>query len=231
MKSDKGIKMKTTLRQMMQENAKNINVLIAEDDLVQQALYKRLFDGMFCSVVIKNNGAQAYEYFIDNKNKPVDLIITDNYMPQMNGMELVQKIRERSFDVRIVVMTSEEDFNLMRNYMLNGVDAILPKPYNEELTTKVLERILHHINEKKLLEYYVEQLELMAQENVVRKAEQIKKRTSQKAVETSQEPAETSIVEKYKIRESISDMENVDDNHLDSVATEKIDDFREKIWI
>ncbi|MFA6195501.1 MAG: response regulator [Sulfurimonas sp.] len=233
--------MKNTITQIIKENAKNINLLIAEDDLVMQALYRRLFDGIFSSFTITNNGAEAYEYFCNKKNKPVDLIITDNYMPIMNGMELVQKIRDRDFNVRIIVMTSEEDLNLMKAYMLNGVDAILPKPYNEELTMKVLQRILHYINEKKLLEYYIEQLEAMAKENVARKSEELKNRTQQERIpklqksevsditSTKSTQENKTLVQKYMIRDSIKDMENVDVEHLDIRGKERIDNFREKI--
>jgi YesN/AraC family two-component response regulator len=229
--------MEKNIAEMIKENASNINILIAEDDVVMQALYRRLFEGIFCNFVIKNNGAEAYEYFCDKKNKTVDLILTDNYMPVMGGMELVKKIREIDFNVRILVMTSEEDLNLMREYMLSGIDAILPKPYDEELTMKVLQRTLHFINEKKLLEHYVEQLELMARSNVARKSEELKKRNPEEArvpkltkSETSNAAEEsTTLIQRYMIRESVSDMENVDVNDLDTMGIEKIDDFREKI--
>lgn len=232
--------MEKNIAQMIKEDAKGINILIAEDDLTMQALYRRLFAGLFCNFVIKNNGAEAYEYFCDKKNKPVDLILTDNNMPIMGGMELVQKIREIDFNVRIVVITSEEDLNLMRDYILNGVDAILPKPYNEKLTMKVLQRILHYINEKKLLEHYVEQLELMARENVARKSEQLKKRIpgeervpklKKAEVTNAEQPSkqDTTLVQKYMIRESVSNMENADVDDFDIIGRDKMDDFREKI--
>jgi len=224
--------MEKNITQMIKEDAKNINILIAEDDLTMQALYRRLFDGLFCNFVMKNNGAEAYEYFCDKKNKSIDLILTDNYMPIMNGMEFVQKIREIDFNVRIIVMTSEEDLNTMRAYMLSGVDAILPKPYNEELTMKVLQRTLHHINEKKLLEHYVEQLELMARENVARKSEAFKKRdaTEERVPKLKKnQTQEQTPVQKYMIRESVNDMENVHVSDLDMIGKDKIYDFREKI--
>ncbi|MBU1658032.1 response regulator [bacterium] len=222
--------METSILQMIKEDAKNVHVLIAEDDLMMQGLYRRLFHGIFHTFTMKSNGAEAYDYFCNQKKKPVDLIISDNYMPQMNGMELVQKIREKDFNVRIIVMTSEEDLNLMRTYMLNGVDAILPKPYNEDLTMKVLQRTLHYINEKKLLEHYVEQLESMARENVARKSEELKNRTTQERTPRLNKIEENeTLVQKYKIRNSINDMENVDVEDLDVRGKEKIDNFREKI--
>lgn len=230
--------MEKTMMQMIKEDGSNIHVLIAEDDLVMQAFYRRLFDGIFETFTIKNNGAEAYEYLIDPKTKPVDLIITDNYMPVMNGMEFVQKVRERDFGVRIIVMTSEADYNLMHNYMLSGVDAILPKPYNEELTMKVLHRTLHYINEKKLLEHYVEQLEWMARENIVRKSAELKERgeatvrtpkLTKAAPQSVEEKPVQTLEEKYMIRNSVNDMEHIDVETLDIIGKERIEIFQEQI--
>jgi len=231
--------MKKTILQMIKEDAKNVHVLIAEDDMVMQTLYHRLFDGLFNQFVIANNGVEAYEYFVSQADNPVDLIITDNYMPEMEGMELVQKIREKDFNVRILVMTSETDFNTMKSYMLNGVDAILPKPYDEELTMQVMQRTLHYINEKKLLESYIEQLEAMAKESVARKSAELKQRATQEHVpklkKNIQESSASTIeqnpvlVDKYQIRNSVQDMENVDVDDLDTIGREKIDTFKENI--
>ncbi len=230
--------MEQSMIQMIKEDGRNIHVLIAEDDLVMQAFYRRIFDGMFETFTIKSNGAEAYAYFCDPKTKPVDLIITDNYMPVMDGMEFVQKVRERDFGVRIIVMTSEADYNLMHNYMLNGVDAILPKPYDQELTMKVLHRTLHYINEKKLLEHYVEQLEWMARENIVRKSAELKQRgdvsirtpkLGKSEPQKAQEKKVPTLEEKYMIRDSVNDMEQIDVETLDIMGKERIEIFQERI--
>lgn len=223
--------MKKTILQMIKEDAKNIHLLIAEDDAVMQSLYRRIFGELFAKFEIKSNGIEAFEYFSSQSDRPVDLIITDNYMPQMNGMEFVQKIRQKDFNVRILVMTSENDFNTMKSYMLNGVDAILPKPYDEELTLKVLQRTLHYINEKKLLESYIEQLESMAKENVALKGDKLRQQPAKERVPklTKALTKEEGLVDKYRIRESVHNMENVDVDDLDTIGKERIDEFRENI--
>ncbi len=233
--------MESNILQMIKEDAKNVNILIAEDDLVMQGLYKRLFKDMFANFTMVNDGAQAYEYFCDEKNPSIDLIITDNYMPNMGGIELVEKIREINFNVRIIVMTSEHDLTAIKKYTLSGVDAILPKPYDEELTMRVLQRTLHYIGENKFLEHYIGQLELMAKENVVRKGEELKNRTLEersvkmKKAESVQKISSESpidkntLIQKYNIRQSIKAMEDVNVEDFDIRGKERMDDFREKL--
>ena len=225
--------MNNSVVQMIKEDAQHVHILVVDDDLVMQSLYRRLFNGIFATFAVKSNGVEAYQYFLSQNDKPIDLIITDHYMPEMDGMELVQKVREKDFNVRIIVMTSEEDLNLMKSYMINGVDAILPKPYDEALTMKVLQRTLHYINEKKLLEQYVEQLELMAKENVERKSAQLQQRTTQerkpKLIKTPVINEDENLEQKYMIRGSVKDMENVDVDELDLIGKERIDAFRDTI--
>lgn len=222
--------MDRAIGQIIKEDAKNVHLLIVEDDFVMQELYHRIFDGLFEKFVIKDNGVDAYEYYKKQSYSPVDLIITDTHMPQMDGIELVEKIRKKDFDVHIIVMTIEKDFNIMKSYVLNGVDAILPKPYDEKITMKVMQRTLHKISEKKLLELYIDQLELMAKESVALKSAALKKRIGQERVpKLKKNFQEKGLKDKYKIRESIHHMEDVDVEELDTFGREKIDTFRENI--
>jgi response regulator of citrate/malate metabolism len=222
---------------LIKENSKNINVLIAEDDLVMQALYKRIFEGMFGSLIIKNDGLEAHDYIMNNTGKTVDLLIVDNYMPNMDGIELVTKVRAKDYGMRIIVMTQETDYNHLSDYMLCGVDAILPKPYNEDILMTVLNRTLYYLNEKKLLEHYVQQLEWMVQENLARKSEELRQRgdtprTPKIKKETAtalEDKSEPSLIDKYKIRNSTNEMEMVDVDTLDIFGKERIELFHEQI--
>lgn len=57
-----------------------------------------------------------------------DLVITDHHMPNMNGLEFVQGLRELHFPGRIIVFSSELNPNVATQYRLLGVDRILAKP-------------------------------------------------------------------------------------------------------
>jgi CheY-like chemotaxis protein len=57
-----------------------------------------------------------------------DLVITDHHMPNVNGLELVKCLRERSFPGKIMVFSSELSESVAREYREKGVDQILYKP-------------------------------------------------------------------------------------------------------
>lgn len=78
-------------------------VLIAEDDLISARLLKVIIEGMGHIPLMVRSGRVALEILEDNS---IDILITDMLMPQMDGTDLVRRIRERSNVAQLpVVMT------------------------------------------------------------------------------------------------------------------------------
>ena len=61
---------------------------------------------------------------------PYDVIITDNNMPHLTGVELVRKLRERGFQGKIMVLSAYLTPELRAAYTGMNVDVILDKPFN-----------------------------------------------------------------------------------------------------
>jgi CheY-like chemotaxis protein len=57
-----------------------------------------------------------------------DLVITDHHMPNMNGLELVERLREQNYPGKIMVFSSELSEAVARDYRSHRVDQILYKP-------------------------------------------------------------------------------------------------------
>jgi CheY-like chemotaxis protein len=80
-------------------------VLIVDDeenvtDLLQHSL-TRLESGL--EVWVANSGTQALDLLNDGQ---LDLLITDYQMPRMNGLELIEAVRQRYPQVKIILMTA-----------------------------------------------------------------------------------------------------------------------------
>ena len=115
-----------------------INILLVDDDLKNSMLLKRFLEVEGFNVIYANNGAIGWELY--NTSNP-DLILLDINMPEMNGFELAQKIREVNQKVLIFFLTDRtEKDDRLKGFSLKGNDYI-PKPfYPEELIAKILER-------------------------------------------------------------------------------------------
>ncbi len=73
-----------------------------------------------------------------------DLVITDVHMPGMDGIALMQRLRERLGHVGVVVMTAYSTVEKAVEAMRLGADDYLTKPLNIEELLVVVERILEH---------------------------------------------------------------------------------------
>ena len=70
-----------------------------------------------------------------------DLVITDHHMPNMNGLELVTRLREQEFAGKIMVFSSELSSAVAADYTWLKVDHILYKP----VYPSVLRQLLHQM--------------------------------------------------------------------------------------
>ena len=89
-------------------------VLIAEDEiLVRLGLANSINWEKLDMILVAqaSNGVQAFELF--QKERP-DIVITDIRMPLMDGMTLIQKIREIDSRCKIVIITCVEEFSYAR---------------------------------------------------------------------------------------------------------------------
>lgn len=73
------------------------------------------------------DGVEAFEK-ITQATTPFDLVITDHHMPRMNGLQLVQRLREHGFVGRILVFSSELNPAVTSEYLRFGVHRVLFKP-------------------------------------------------------------------------------------------------------
>ena len=104
----------------------NKNILIAEDDADIVELLSLYLTGEGYTVFSAENGLQALERIASTK---IDLAILDIMMPEMNGYDVLKRIREsHNFPV---IMLSAKELDTDRILGLNlGADAYLTKPFN-----------------------------------------------------------------------------------------------------
>ena len=118
-------------------------VLIAEDDRASQDLYKRILpNGNIFIVGIANNGEEAINLYRFLGGEP-DIIVMDNQMPIMNGMEATLAIRqaEETTDVRtpIIAMTAHTIEGFRDQCIENDMDGYISKPIRPDELFKTLE--------------------------------------------------------------------------------------------
>lgn len=84
---------------------------------------------------------EAYTY-IREQYKQIDLVITDIRMPQMSGLELIQKIHRLRPDLLCAVLTGFSDFQYAKTAIDIGVVSYLLKPVETAELRKLLHRLV-----------------------------------------------------------------------------------------
>lgn len=117
---------------------KTIKILFADDDLKYSMLLKRFLEAEGYEVTYAGNGRIALEQFL--LIKP-DLVLLDINMPELNGFEVAQKIREQDHHVLIFFLSDRSDkADRLKGFDLRANDYLAKPFYPEELLARIRER-------------------------------------------------------------------------------------------
>jgi len=119
---------------------KVFNVLIADDhqmfiDGVKLSLRK---ETAFKVVAQALTGKEAYEII---QSTPVDIIITDISMPEMSGVELSYAIKQHYSHIKVLVITSYSDIEIINEIVSSGAEGYLLKNAGKHELIKALKKI------------------------------------------------------------------------------------------
>lgn len=121
-------------------------VSIVDDELDITQLYQDAIYGHIngISVVCFNNPVTALDHFIENK-KDYALVISDLRMPNLNGLDLLSKIKMINPNVRTILVSAYEvkEDKIFQKYMKDGtIDLFIEKPIPIDwLRQKVREQV------------------------------------------------------------------------------------------
>ena len=121
------------------ENA--YKVLIVDDDPMVAMINEQYVCKNKQFKVIGNcrNGKEALAFLETNST---DLIILDLYMPDMDGLETLKKIREQKINAEVIMVTAANDVATLEDTMHLGVIDFLIKPFAYERFQIALEKFL-----------------------------------------------------------------------------------------
>lgn len=118
-------------------------VLIVEDDPMVAMINEQYVckNPQFVVAASCRNGQEALEFLETNK---VDLIVLDVFMPYMDGIETLKKIREKKIAAEVIMVTAANDAATIEETMHLGVIDYLIKPFAFERFQVALEKFVAH---------------------------------------------------------------------------------------
>jgi two-component system OmpR family response regulator len=113
-------------------------ILYAEDNDLLREPAVRILRSAGYSVVAVPDGAAAYDAL---RTEPFDLLITDNDMPRLSGLDLISRLRLRGFDLPIIVTSGDGALAKTPCERL-GVSCCLQKPFEIRELLRMIRQVL-----------------------------------------------------------------------------------------
>jgi DNA-binding response OmpR family regulator len=113
-------------------------IMIVDDDIHIQLALRQIVESAGHSAIEAGNGEDAIEMF--GEYRP-DIVITDIFMPQTDGIETIRAIRRIQADAKIIAISGGyvgSGWNYLGSVVVLGADLALQKPFTvSQLTTAI----------------------------------------------------------------------------------------------
>ena len=113
---------------IQEEELSRMRVLIVDDDREIVELLNIYLKNEGYDVVKAYNGQQALNYI--KNDEEIELVILDVMMPKINGIEVVEKLREANHSIPVIILSAKSSDNDKIQGLISGADDYVTKPFN-----------------------------------------------------------------------------------------------------
>lgn len=135
-------------------NTDQIKILIIDDDELVIESFEKAFQGigewfLFEKTTSSVKGLNLIE------NNEYDLVITDIVMPEVDGINILKKVKEKSPETEVIIITAFSSYNTALDAMHFGAFDYIPKPFNP---AELRVRIMRAINKRKAVKEKIQKV-------------------------------------------------------------------------
>ena len=124
------------------KSGKAYQVMVIDDSSTIRIAEKKILLSEQFDVVMESDGAMdALKKLREAEEKP-DIIMIDFEMPQMNGIDLLKRIRALDVDSKIIVVTSYANKGVLMEFLKLKVDGYVVKPIQRQTVMEHLAKVL-----------------------------------------------------------------------------------------
>jgi len=117
-------------------------VLVVDDDPSIRALIRLYLEGAGYGVIEAADGRRGMQALSE---QAVDLVVLDIFMPEMDGLEVLQVLRENCQCCKVMAISggsAKIGMDLLGHATIFGADAVLEKPFGEALLLQKVEALI-----------------------------------------------------------------------------------------
>ena len=132
------------------------NILYIEYDKSIQENTLKILENFFTNIICTDNAKEGLALY--NKFSNINLIITDIQIPDLEGLEMIQKIREKDNKIPIIIISSLCKTEYFLEVIKYGIDGYILKPYTTNQLNDVIINIINKYQSEenifKISDYY-----------------------------------------------------------------------------
>ncbi len=119
-------------------------MIVDDEYMIHLSLNKliQLMDDKFTIISEAEDGMEAYQLLL---NSPPDIVITDIHMPEMDGLEFIQKTKRIYPYIKFIIISGYNDFEYAQKAIRFGVSDFLLKPIEPDQFIKTMKKIYHEL--------------------------------------------------------------------------------------
>lgn len=160
-----------------------VTVMLIDDEILTCKCIKKILERheeLEVRVIgIFTDGATALKHL--EIEKP-DFAIVDIRMPNMDGIQLMERIKQQKIDTQVIVLSAYRDFEYAQKALRNGAFAYLTKPLDNEKLLKAIEEVKEEIASKQITRHLQKKLAQID----VEEQQQLLRTLTEKAAEAQQ---------------------------------------------
>lgn len=122
-----------------QHPAKGANILVIDDEPVLRLTFKHLLEAYGYRIWIAMNGREGLNLF---RQHPIDLVITDIVMPELDGFATIEALRREAPELPIIAMSAAVDEATMARPLTEPSFCCIRKPVDEGMLIDLIRAIL-----------------------------------------------------------------------------------------
>ena len=139
----------------------NETILIVDDEQDLCEVLALSLSDLGYKVFTAKDGENALRVF---KEVKPSIVLTDIRMPGMDGIELLQKVKQEDSDIEVIMITGHGDIDLAIQSLKHEATDFITKPINDDVLEIALRRIQERISMKRRIRAYTENLETLVDE-------------------------------------------------------------------
>ncbi len=136
---------------------KRFTLLYVEDDDMIRGELSQLLMSFFSMVYVAKSGKEGLRTYLENQDN-IDLILTDVNMPELNGIEMIKKIREFDRKIPVIFATAHSDNEFLAEAIKLRVQEYIIKPIDVRYLLSLLSEIANNLYHEILLKQQQEEL-------------------------------------------------------------------------